>query len=789
MCSRALIPLLMCATLSPAIAQGGWTNHVDASFIKEIVHRDGELYMATNGGLLVYDLTAGTFEQFDNTFGLPSNFLSCLTFDQSGSLWVGMEDAGIAKVTMIAGGLIVRSLNAEFNGLSDNRVKSITAWDDVIVYGTEVGAGTVVAGFPATQFFERNGLPADLVNDVFVDGDFVWMATDSGVAVLDRLGIITPSAGGPPSAIVIERSTDALWVGTNSGVWRMDILDKSWTSTGPAGSRINSLVNDVGTMRAGGSALLYTYNGPGWSSIGLGAVYRKFSLNSSASAITALASVPGQPLLMGMGQPSLIRGPNLVRYDGQDFSDVRPNNIGGGNVLRLSVDIDQSLWVSSRTFGVGKLTPAGQWVNYNTSVAGGDSLSNLRVNITCLADSDGDKWFCTLSTPDAPRPLDQLNDQGDSDYDNDSWTRWGIGSGGGDGLGSLRLQRALEDPAGNRWFLSDEDPELGPIGWHGIHILSQDKSAWLQVSPTTESGMLAGNVTDAAFGLGSAYLALRDFGVQKWEPGSFDWTDLSVLDDDSWTTIGEIGGAFASGAEIHTVELRSDDVLWVGTTAGVYKVDPVFGIRHIEANTGFRVGLLSNKVLDILLDHDENLWVATELGLNRIDREDDNDIEAFTTAAAYQAALNLLYPPDVISPLANASCNSLAIHPSKDILYIGTVGGLSIYDFSAPGGPLAVDFSEVYVYPNPVLGRRGDASLKLNKLRVTGGSLNVFVEIYNLEGNLVSSTTLENVSGDDIEAEIWDLTTEGGFLAASGTYFVRIHSGGNAVVKSVAIIR
>jgi hypothetical protein len=61
-----------------ALGQSQWATHIDASQVNEIVERDGKLYCATGGGLLVYDPATDTFEQFTNVDGLLSNAPSAL---------------------------------------------------------------------------------------------------------------------------------------------------------------------------------------------------------------------------------------------------------------------------------------------------------------------------------------------------------------------------------------------------------------------------------------------------------------------------------------------------------------------------------------------------------------------------------------------------------------------------------------------------------------------------------------------------------------------------------------
>jgi hypothetical protein len=184
-------------------------------------------------------------------------------------------------------------------------------------------------------------------------------------------------------------------------------------------------------------------------------------------------------------------------------------------------------------------------------------------------------------------------------------------------------------------------------------------------------------------------------------------------------------------------------------------------------------------VQDILLDHDENLWVATDQGLNKIARKDDNDIQTFLTTASFIAHSALRYPLDVIQPLANADCRSLEVHPTRDILYIGTLGGLSAYDYSAPASA-PTELAKVYVYPNPVYTSKGHTGIKVGN--ITGP---VTVTVYDLEGELVDDPHTVNSSAD----VAWDLTTRNGLLAGSGNYIVRIVGTNGSVQRSIALIR
>jgi hypothetical protein len=770
------------ASLIPAagVAQLSWNNHIDASAINEVVLRDGRLYMATYGGLLVYDPALDSFQQFDNGDGLPSNALTCLAFTPDGLLYVGTNDIGVAKLRLSSDRLtLLRSLNEQIDGLSSNKITSVALWGADVVYGASPGAGTIRNDFASARYFARDGLPSDEVNDVLPDGESVVIATSSGLAVLDRLGLIRRPSGGPAESNVLGTDGSRIWVGTNDGVWRLDPSDSSWTDIGPDTRPVQSFFWNGDTMWIGSANNFWRYSGSGanWSIFRVDSVLARYAIpgGNRANLMRGIALTANGDVYCGGFIAQDQRGPGLIRYDGTTMENVFPNTPGANDVIRLSQDVDGSMWASFRSFYVGKLTPSGTWVNYNSAHPGIALPSNQYTNNTMLADSGGLKWFCTLSVPSSPVPLDMLDDGRDANYGNDVWERNQILSGGGEGLGSLRLQRAVEDPAGNRWFLSDD--AQASSGWQGIQILSQDRSAWFQMTPAKDARMLSGNVTDVEFGSTFAYVALKEVGVQVWSHGGYDWPNLTNPSNDIWATPVSRGNGLPAEAELNALALRSDRVLWIATSAGLFRYSGGT-TRRIPTYTGTSPGILNDQVRDVVLDAEENLWVATDFGLNRIARDDEGDIAAYTTAAGFIALSGLRYPLDIISPLAHASCQVLAMDRARNRLYVGTLGGLTVVDLSSSGGGSA-DLSRVYLYPNPIYGRKGNDSLKIENIDGP-----VTIEIYTIEGELVHSQT-----ADAAGQVVWDLTTRSGLLAGSGNYLVRISGNGATVTKTVSLLR
>jgi len=773
-------------------AAGEWTSHVSASFVSDIVLYNGELYMATSGGLVILDPSTGDMDQFTNTVGLPSNNLTSLVVDNSGSIWVGTFDSGLAKLDPIPGGYNVTAFSNVFPGIVDDRITSLSMWGDSVMYGTQNGAGIIHGG---ALLDKSTGLPSDFVRDVFGDGARGWIATDGGVVYIDNSGTQQASNGLPSvDSRTFVRNDTALWVGTANGLAWYDETANTWNPQGLSGESVFSLSFDGTTLRAGATRYVWENSGAGgWTDIDLDPLYANQSLASTISEIRTLMPLGGD-LYIGAGQPSAARGIHVGFYDGT-LSYIDTGGPPANNILRMSIDVDESVWVSSSNHGLGKLRPNGTWFNYNRA-AGPNDLSSEAFNFGLLADSQGSKWICTppFALPTTFK-LDELQDQLDEDYANDVWSHDSVSSGGGDGLGSLRIFNMAEDPAGNRWMLSDHNHGITsiPDDWWGISILSGDKSAWRQVNPTSVAAealfgtMISGRMVDVAFGPdGLVYVAHFEAGVQRWLSGGYDVTNLFNFGDDVWgAPFAIVGDNLASN--VLSIALRSDGVLWIGTTAdGVYKFDAGGSLlRHIPADRDpdRDFGLLSATVTKLVLDHEENLWVGTTLGLNRIARDDDDDILSYTTPFVYQTQLAQFFGLGAVSDIVHENCRWLAMHPTDDILYVATAVGLSEFDISNVGKPSAgLQISDAYVYPNPVVGGRGDRELRIANINST-----VLVEIFTLEGELIHSTTVSQPEG-----VVWNLTTPGSndeVLASSGVYVVRISDSSGVKFQKIALLQ
>ena len=127
-----------------------WSTLLDADYIFDYAERDGKLFLATNGGVILYDAEGDSVvRQFTNMEGLPGPIVKRVLFDGEGYLWAAVQDKGLAYLP------------------------------------------------PEDDFFQAyplSKLPASAadIRDMVVFSDTLFLATDGGLVLLDTHGTGDP---------------------------------------------------------------------------------------------------------------------------------------------------------------------------------------------------------------------------------------------------------------------------------------------------------------------------------------------------------------------------------------------------------------------------------------------------------------------------------------------------------------------------------------------------------------------------------------------------------------------
>lgn len=152
----------------------------------------------------------------------------------------------------------------------------------------------------------------------------------------------------------------------------------------------------------------------------------------------------------------------------------------------------------------------------------------------------------------------------------------------------------------------------------------------------------------------------------------------------------------------------------------------------------------TEQVNGIAVDNSNRKWIATEnSGVYLVSENGDKILEQFTMSN---------------SPLPSNQVFSVACDPNSNTVYFGMATGLVSYNSSS--SPAALDFSEVYAYPNPV---RPDFT---GYITIAGLKDNSLVKITDASGHVVYQTRSEGGMA------IWDGFDSNHNRVKTGVYYV-----------------
>jgi len=207
--------------------------------------------------------------------------------------------------------------------------------------------------------------------------------------------------------------------------------------------------------------------------------------------------------------------------------------------------------------------------------------------------------------------------------------------------------------------------------------------------------------------------------------------------------------------DLYSMALDQNGELWVGTSAGVavfsnpekiWKDEVMYATRPgLNLKDGkFHPLLETEAITAIAIDGANRKWIGTKTsGLFLISADGETEIEHFTSEN---------------SPLLNNQITDIAINQVSGEVFIGTVSGLISYMGEATAGN--DEFSDVYVYPNPV------RETYEGPIVVKGLVDETDVKITDISGNLVYKTT--SLGGQ----AIWDGKNLNGNRCKTGIYLV-----------------
>lgn len=526
----------------------------------------------------------------------------------------------------------------------------------------------------------RDGLPALTVNDIVQDENgFLWFGTQSGLARYDGVNMrVFRSAEAPGSltdsyitALAIDNQ-DRLWVGTlEGGLCLLQASDGTFRCLHPEEDGLPS--EAVLSLYASDEAI--------WAGSDVGRITRIspdtlatkiYQVTDEPSEITALAGGPGGELWAGTRDQGLLRidpatgdvrafhhsnrgnslaaetvhallfvgetlwigtsaGLDRRAKSGRGFEHVALDGGPPDEVTALLRDTDQSLWVGTRA-GLVRIDDAGDITRFRADPADPNALPTASVT-TAFQSRDGVRWFSTigggLSKVDNTRLAFGLRTMGGSTFYETDGGVW-MGSVPGSlsfvnfarGTRTLYTHLALVDGGSlelaRHWItaIQGDDQGLLWIGTRGAGLVAFDPRTEIAQRVDLAAAIGSDTVIDTIWCIvrdrgGAINLATWGHGLIRVDPSTQTFRAFSTTEN------------ALSSDHLYDVfeDINNDGVLWLGTAAGLTRLDTKTGAVNVWVHDpGDSDSLSHDTVTSVLQTADGIVWIGTwGGGLNRLD--------------------------------------------------------------------------------------------------------------------------------------------------------------------------
>ena len=701
------------------------------------------IWFGTTQGLTAYDYEQDSWRTIVTGNGVGSNKIENIRFDHNGRTWV-ITDNGLGfyhdrvwtefqlaqektRVTSIgfnkddvwvgsdmgvdryfyphAPNYLTEHFETftKSDGLPSNQVQDLQVDDDSTVW---VGTDEGIAYYQDKQWFKLNlsGPASNNVTSIAIDNDIIWIGTyDSGIAVYDTTAqtyqIINLTNGlisNKVFEIVIDRSEEIVWVGTDRGVSRFYQPYGLWYNLTESMGLVDGNVTCIATPPEEDMVLFGTPEGLSLYRGYFG--FNTLGINDGVASnnIRCVATDSADPGIIWIGTDSGISRYNLQAKQWQTHSTA--TGLSANDVRVVTLD-NNWIWVGA--YGGVDLYDKTQnlWRTYTTD----DGLSNNFV-YDIETDPDGELvWFGTDGGGTAVyHKLDKL------------WWQYTVD----DGLAADDVISIEIDPVSKEiWFGTD----------NGASLFNRIGNSWTTYRPSDSDDGLADDwVADIKVDGNIVWFATNE-GVSRFDRVNDKWT--------TYTHDDGLGHDVAKSIEI------VDGVIWVGTNGGASYFNQTTE-QWFTLSKETSEGIPENRVNDIL-STPEFIWYGTGGGVSRFNKTDQTwQIFTTTDGLAHNYVNSIMQDDDKMWFATNGGVSVLNLHATTMFLPMQ-----EIEDGFLPDLVISIDDIEFSNY-EPEAGEK--VTITINLRNIGAHEVNARVGIYEDDPylNLAGGNVIELVRGN-----------------------------------------
>jgi len=728
--------IVVCIGDSAEAGIGDWHNYT-YSDNGQAVASDGRIIVCgTTGGLIRYDTYSGELRKYLNSEGLGDVVIRAVEFAETGDLFIGGSNGTLTKMDSGGNTLIYQF---RYTGEIRYNLNDLAPDGETLWVATDIGVGRFLINRNGGEFQDiasRLGQipPETAVRAVRVLGENIWCGTDSGLAFTHTANNLPQDpqswtsyrrgqAGLTNARIFsIAGKADSVFAGSANGVFSFQ-TDSTWLNIGLVGQIVYDLEIHLDTLYAATNQGLYRRLESGWE------LLPTDSLKSTLARGIAFDDSGRLWAAFDGGGLAALTGPHWISYS----VDGPASNI----IYDIAIDSSGNLWMTHFGPGISRFDGVG-WRIYNANNSG------LRSNGAYCVEYD------------AHNSLLWTGSWGDGLYsfDGQQWINYNQTNSPFQGVINGPFYVAIPDVTfdhqGIVWALNLDGVSPQP-GGPVLVMAGFDPVDSLWQPYYENSQQVPDNGVFEIFAEGDSLFIGGRAGVYLLDRGA----DPFSTADDVWA------GRIVSAVGVFAMAIVENEGLFAGGSFGLLYYSFAFNdTLVIDLPDGYR-----STVNSLEIDGIGNIWVGCDSGVvvmpGNFNRNNPIWIYTFKTSN---------------SPLLSNAVRHIEIDTRTGFVYIGTDGGLSIFE-SGIARP-SLDLSDVAVYPNPANVRLGQN--RISFLRVPAESQ---ISIYSVAGDLVKRFEYGGSNS------YWDLTNEAGSPVSAGIYFIHVKADNNSGIAKVAVIR
>jgi hypothetical protein len=797
---KRIFLLALILTVNFLFAQKNWQVYTNKTHIYQMEETEEGIYLATWGGLVLYDSNSNTFTKTYTTInGLSDQDIRAVTFQESSGIFcAGTKNEGINRIQNNRFimpikediGLMSNTVNAIvdndslliaatkegvsvfknsdelpfpflfhnlniINGLSSNNITSLQLTDNGYLYCGSA-AGLDFAPLDSLQYSsawqswnsENSELPSSKISDISANGNMLAVATENGLVAFDLSGMQPP--------LVYEQSAIyPIFVDSQSRIWYgYGIWDDMFLEVIDAG--------DIAIKCLDADELQ---------------IWEISDLDINTNAIMGFREFEDKIYAYTWGD-------GFITYENGNWGEQRkPNTILANLVTDIELDMNNKLWVSNGHAGGGAISKGtkgvssfnGQvWENYTIENSGLQGHNIFTIGL----DKQNRKWFgaWTGGSSEGWQAGISILDESVQPH------KWEYLNTSNSAMTSNCISNITLGPEGYIWVcgydhnievISTEEEELEIVHSFSAEAYDVDKKV-----------MLTHFANNGEIYFGSYYFGLGIWTGEGWP----ETNDYSHWKTPPFTEL--------TGCRIYDIEERQtafENEIWIAAAEGLFMRDSQtwwrYGTqikkqewrgywydeftpeyRYIEGQERL-YGSVPTYPTALFIDNFDRIWIGT----------DSHGITVFEPA---KDKFTNYHREN--SPLVSNTITDFCYDEIDGKLYIGTPEGLMSVEIGIyPDNNTEEDLAKTRAFPNPFYPDKGEELFIENVGKLTMPKGETKCNIYDLAGDLV--LTLEK---NIYEQFTWNGLNKEGKKCSSGMYFYVVYTAdGQTSQGKVVLIR